>query len=102
MRSLGWGVGSSWLFSSLLPMLTVLGGSFEGVHTEDHRRVGFLQWLTLIGGDALSAYTISGATQGVNDFFLSLVHADQPDRRQTARRRWATTCARPTGSAPTR
>ena len=72
VRSLGWGVGSSWLFSSLLPMLTVLGGSFEGVHTKTTAGLGFLQWLTLIGGDALSAYTISGATQGVNDFFLSL------------------------------
>lgn len=71
-RSLGWGVGSTWLFSSLLPMLTVIGGSFEGVHTETTAGLGFLQWLTLIGGDALSAYTISGATQGVNDFFLSL------------------------------
>ena len=41
-----------------------LGGSFEGVHTKTTAGLGFLQWLTLIGGDALSAYTISGATQG--------------------------------------
>ncbi|HRP22821.1 hypothetical protein [Thauera sp.] len=71
-RSLGWGVGSTWLFSSLLPMLTVIGGSFEGVHTRTTAGLGFLQWLTLIGGDALSAYTISSATQGVNDLFLSV------------------------------
>ena len=63
VRALGWGVGSSWLFSSLLPMLTVLGGSFEGLHTQTTAKLGFLQWLTLIGGDALSAYTISSANR---------------------------------------
>lgn len=71
-RSLGWGVGSTWLFSTLVPLLTVLAGSFEGVHTKTTAGLGFLQWLTLIGGDALSAFKIAGITNGVRDFSLSL------------------------------
>ncbi len=71
-RSLGWGVGSTWLFSALAPMLMVFGGSFEGVHTRTTAGLGFLQWLTLIGGDALSAYKIAAITHGVRDISLSL------------------------------
>jgi hypothetical protein len=71
-QSAGWGVGSTWLFSTLVPLLAVLGGSFEGIHTKTTTKLSFLQWLTLIGGDALSAFTINALPNAVRDFSLSL------------------------------
>jgi hypothetical protein len=71
-KAAGWGVGSTWLFSTLVPLLMVFGGSFEGLHTKTTAKLGFLQWLTLIGGDALSAFTINAVPGGVRDFSISL------------------------------
>jgi hypothetical protein len=71
-KAAGWGVGSTWLFSALVPMLIIVGGSFEGVHTKTTTGLGFLQWLTLIGGDAISAFTINAVPNGVRDFSIAL------------------------------
>jgi len=68
----GWGMGGKYLYSPLMAMLTVIAGSFEGVHSKTNAGNIFLQWLTLIGGDALGAFKIHAVTQGVRGFSLSL------------------------------
>lgn len=71
-QAAGKNLGFTWLFTTLIPTVIFVACSVEGRHTETTAKLGFLQWLTLIGGDAISAYTVSAATGGVRDFFLSL------------------------------
>jgi hypothetical protein len=71
-QAAGKNLGFTWLFTTLIPVVVFVACSFEGVHTKTTNWLGFLQWLTLIGGDAISAYTVSAATGGIRDFFLSL------------------------------
>ncbi len=68
----GWGMGGKYVFSPLVAMLSVILGSLEGVHTKTGAGNGFLQWLTLLGGDALNAFTIHAVTQGLRDLSLSV------------------------------
>ena len=67
----GSGVGASQLLFNVLPVLMLVGGSFEGIHTKANRGNMFLQWITLLGGDALNAFTISSVAGTVNDALLS-------------------------------
>lgn len=67
-----WGVGAKYLYSPLIPWLMVIGGSFEGVHTKTTAKLGFLQWLTLIGGDAINAFSINALVQAVRNVSLSI------------------------------
>lgn len=68
----GWGVAGKYPFSPLVAMLSVVLGSLEGLHTKTNAKNSFLQWLTLLGGDAISAFTIHAVTQGVHNIFLSV------------------------------
>lgn len=67
----GNGVGASQVLFNVLPIVMVLAGSFEGIHRKSTGGNIFLQWLTLLGGDALNAFTISGVAGTVNDALLS-------------------------------
>ncbi len=71
-KAAGKGLGFTWLFSALLPAVIFVACSLEGVHTATTAGLGFLQWLTLVGGDLLSGVTVSAVTGGIRDFFLSL------------------------------
>jgi hypothetical protein len=91
----GWGMGGKYPFSPLVSMLTVIFGSLEGVHTKTNAGNGFLQWLTLLGGDALNAFTIHTITQAVRSVSLSiftLVNYDgvgvQPSGTDTRPKNW--------------
>ncbi|MFO1271639.1 MAG: hypothetical protein U1F50_08190 [Rubrivivax sp.] len=68
----GWGMGGKYPFSPLVSMLMVIFGSLEGVHTKAPFGNCFLQWLTLLGADALNAFTIHTVTQAVRSVSLSL------------------------------
>ncbi len=71
-RKAGAGVGGYQSLFNSFPILAVLGGSFEGIHSKTAlAKNEFLQWLTLIGGDALSAYSISSITSTIQDAMLS-------------------------------
>lgn len=69
----GMGMGGKYLFSPLVAMLTVILGSLEGHHsrTNSSKNV-FLQYLTMLGGDALNAFTIHTVTQAVRSLSLSV------------------------------
>jgi hypothetical protein len=67
----GWNVGSQWMYI-LVPWLSVILGSLEGKHTETNATNKFLQWLTLLGGDALNAFTIDALASGIHNVMLSL------------------------------
>jgi hypothetical protein len=67
-----WGVGGKFVFSPSVSMLMVLLGSLEGIHTKTNAGNGFLQWLTLLGGDALSAFKIHVITQAARSISLSV------------------------------
>ncbi len=71
-KAAGKDLGFTWLFSALIPALIFVACSFEGVHTATTAGLGFLQWLTLVGGDLVSGVTVSAVTGGLRDFFLSL------------------------------
>jgi murein DD-endopeptidase MepM/ murein hydrolase activator NlpD len=69
----GWGMGGKYLFSPLLAMLTVILGALEGHHSKTNSSKNvFLQYLTMLGGDALNAFTIHTVTQAVRGLSLSL------------------------------
>lgn len=68
----GWGMGGKYVFSPLVSMLTVIFGSLEGVHTKTNAKNGFLQWLTLLGADAINAFTIHTVTQAVRSVSLTV------------------------------
>src|SRR5262249_20610098 len=69
----GWGMGGKYLFSPLVAMVTVLLGSLEGHHSKtDSSKNIFLQYLTMLGGDALNAFTIHTVTQAVRSISLSV------------------------------
>lgn len=70
-KGLGWGVGSQWLWV-WLPWLMVILGSLEGKHTETNAGNQFLGWVTLLGGDALSAFNIHTFIGGGHSIALSL------------------------------
>lgn len=70
-KGLGWGVGSEWLWV-WLPWLAVILGSLEGKHTETNGANQFLGWVTLLGGDALSAFNIHTFVGGAQSIALSL------------------------------
>jgi len=67
----GWGMGAKYPFSPLVPILTVLLGSLEGKHSKTNGTNCFLQWLTLLGGDAINAFTISVVTNALRSVSLS-------------------------------
>jgi hypothetical protein len=67
----GAGVGASQVLFNLLPILMVLGGSFEGIHTKTNGGNIFLQWITLLGGDALNAFSNHSIVSTANDALLS-------------------------------
>lgn len=71
-RDADWGMGGKFVFYPTVAMLMVVLGSLEGIHTKTNAGNGFLQWLTLIGGDALSAFKIHVITQAVRSVSLSL------------------------------
>lgn len=94
-RKADWGMGGKYVFSPLVSMLSVILGSLEGVHTRTNAGNGFLQWLTLLGGDALNAFTIHTVTQAVRNISLAiftLVNYDgagqEPDGTDTRPRNW--------------
>ena len=68
----GWGMGGKYVFSPLVSMLMVIFGSLEGVHTKAPFGNCFLQWLTLIGADALNSFTVHTVTQAVRSVSLAL------------------------------
>ena len=70
-KAAGWGVGSEWLYV-WVPWLMVILGSLEGKHTETNGGNQFLQWVTLLGGDALSAFNIHTLIGGGHSIALSL------------------------------
>ena len=71
-KNAGWGVGW-WHWSMLwIPWLSVILGSLEGKHTQTNGGNQFLQWLTLLGGDALNAFTLHTYASGAHDVMLSL------------------------------
>ncbi len=67
----GWDVGSQWMYI-LVPWLSVILGSLEGKHTETNGANKFAQWATLLGGDALNAFTIDAVASGAHNIMLSL------------------------------
>jgi len=67
----GWDVGSQWMYT-LIPGLSIILGSLEGKHTATNETNKFLQWLTLLGGDALNAFTIDAVASGAHSSMLSL------------------------------
>lgn len=71
-REAGWNMGGKYLLSPLVAMLAVVGFSIPGVHTKTTAGNGFLQWLTLLGGDAINAFTVHTVTQAVRNLSLSL------------------------------
>lgn len=80
-QAAGWGMGGKYVFAPLPTLLANFGGSFEGVHTQTGAGNGFLQWLTLLGGDALNSFTIHTVTQAVRSLSLSvftLINYDGP------------------------
>lgn len=80
----GWGMGAKYVFSPLVPILSVVLGSLEGKHSKTNGTNCFLQWLTLLGGDALDAFTISVITNAVRSVSLSaftLINYTGPDNR---------------------
>jgi len=80
----GWGMGAKYPFSPLVPILTVLLGSLEGKHSKTNGTNCFLQWLTLLGGDAINAFTISVVTNALRSISLSvftLINYTGPDNR---------------------
>lgn len=70
-KGLGWGVGSEWLWV-WVPWLMVILGSLEGKHTETNGTNQFLGWVTLLGGDALSAFNAHTFVGGAHSVALSL------------------------------
>lgn len=70
-REAGWNMGGKYLLQPLVSMLSVVGFSIPGVHTKTTAGNGFLQWLTLLGGDAINAFTITTVTQAVRSLSLS-------------------------------
>ena len=80
-QAAGWGMGGKYVFAPLPTLLANFLGSFEGVHTKTNAGNGFLQWLTLVGGDALNTFTIHTVTQAVRSLSLSvftLINYDGP------------------------
>ena len=78
--SAGLGLGSQWMYV-LVPMLSVVLGSLEGIHTKTNGTNKFLQWITLLGGDALNAYTFAAVPDTVHNAILSaltLINYDGP------------------------
>lgn len=71
-QAAGRNLGFTWLFSALVPAVIFIACSLEGVHTKTTAWLGFLQWLTLVGGDLVSSFTVSAVTGGIRDVFLSL------------------------------
>ncbi len=74
------GLGSQWMYV-LIPLSMVTLGSLEGIHTETNGTNKFLQWITLLGGDALSAYNYAGLPNTVNELilcFFTLLNYDGP------------------------
>ncbi len=65
------GLGTQWAYV-LVPLAMVTLGSLEGLHTKTTSDNAFLQWITLLGGDALSAYQYSSFPETVHDTILSL------------------------------
>lgn len=77
----GWDLGGKYLFSPLVSMLGVIAASFDGVHTKVNASNFCRLWLTLLGGDALSAFTVHTVTQAVRNLTLSaftLINYDGP------------------------
>jgi hypothetical protein len=70
-KKAGAGVGASQGLFNLLPILMVLAGSFEGMHSKTTGTNKFLQWLTLLGGDALNAYSNHAIVSTVHDALIS-------------------------------
>ena len=68
----GTGVGLKFVFSPLLVMIGVLLGALEGKHSKTNGDNIFLQYLTMLGGDALSAVKADIVVRTVHEFFLSL------------------------------
>lgn len=94
-KQIGVGQGFQWLFA-LVPGLSVGLGSLEGKHTVATGGNIFNEWLTLLGGDALSALKIAAITSTVHDCILSLftlinydgpAGAPDPDNRPRNRER---------------
>lgn len=76
----GLGLGSQWMYV-LYPLLSVTLGSLEGIHTKTNGTNKFLQWITLLGGDALSAYNYASLPNTVNELILcmfTLLNYDGP------------------------
>ena len=70
-QAAGWGVGSQWIYV-LVPWLSVILGSLEGKHTETTGGNQFMQWITLLGGDALNAFNLHSLSGGAHNLLLSL------------------------------
>ncbi len=68
----GTGVGLKFVFSPLLVMIGTALGGLEGKHSKTNGDNIFLQYLTLLGGDALGAVKNDVVVTLVHDFFLSL------------------------------
>jgi hypothetical protein len=68
----GTGVGLKFVFSPLLVMIGVALGALEGKHSKTNGDNIFLQYLTLLGGDALAAVKADVVVRLVHEFFLSL------------------------------
>lgn len=66
------GLGSQWMYV-FYPLLSVTLGSLEGIHTKTNGTNKFLQWITLLGGDALSTYQYAGLPNTVHEVILSLL-----------------------------
>lgn len=76
----GLGLGSQWMYV-LYPLASVTLGSLEGIHTKTNGTNKFLQWITLLGGDALSANNHAGLPNMVNELILcmfTLLNYDGP------------------------
>jgi hypothetical protein len=79
-KAAGFGLGSQWMYV-LVPMLSVGLGSLEGIHTKTNGTNKFLQWITLLGGDVLNAYTFSAVPDTAYNAILSaltLINYDGP------------------------
>ncbi|MEO6407475.1 MAG: hypothetical protein ABIO45_01810 [Burkholderiaceae bacterium] len=77
----GTGVGLKFVFSPLLVMIGVALGSLEGKHSKTNGTNIFLQYLTMLGGDALSSVKADLVVRTLRELSLSvftLINNDGP------------------------
>lgn len=77
----GWGVGQKVWLDIIGNWFPVIFGSIEGRHSQTHAGAQFLYWITLLGDDALDAFTFHIVPTMVHEGFLSiftLINYDGP------------------------